>query len=102
MIFTTNEVRRLAIQLQADPDLNNSWTKRDLQITARYIDDEVSELHRQVRNEDQPEKEFVQTCIQYSKNTKDGLRKRAYLWLAFAAQKLCEKKIRELQAVVDL
>lgn len=111
MLFTSNEVKRMAISMQNDPYLNNCGTedhpkhvfsKNDLKITDRLIGEIVPSMHKACRNEERPEYEFVLRCRMRASSTKDPLTKRAYLWLGFAAKNICKAKLVELEAVDKL
>lgn len=111
MLFTSNEVKRLAIDMQNDPYLNNCGTekhpkhiycKNDLKITDKIIGEIVVELHKSCRNDDRPEYEFVRQCREHGLKEQDPLTKRAYLWLGMAAKNICQAKITVLEAAVKL
>lgn len=111
MIFTLPEVKRLAIEMQNDPYLNNCGTekhpkhcydKNDLKIVDKIIAEIAPEVFNMWKEDDRPEYEFVNYCRKKSLEIEDPLTKRAYLWLGFAAKNCCQAKLTILQAAANL
>lgn len=111
MLFTSSEVKRIAIEMQNDPYLNNCgdeehpkhcFDKNELKIVDKIISEIAPEVHKMWRSDDRPEYEFVKYCRNKSLEVEDPLTKRAYLWLGFAAKNICQAKISVLQAAADL
>lgn len=108
MIFTSNEVKRLAIEMQSDPYLNNCGSEKhpkhcfpanEIKICNKIIAELAPEIHKMWRNDERGEYEFVKYCRAKSLEIEDPLTKRAYLWLGFAVKNICKAKMSVLELV---
>lgn len=111
MLFTSNEVKRIAIEMQNDPYLNNIGTEKhprhcyspnELRIVDKTIATLVPDIHKMWCNNERAEYEFVKYCREKAKETDDPSTKRAYLWIGLAAKNICQAKISALQAAIAL